>query len=254
LMFEDNTGIIYLDYSSKIGFIGNLFFALSKIKRIMGKNVSAEGWFFRGNSQMISLKNLRTDSLEVKSYPKLWALLSGIFLAVGGFFLFGVSEEISGIFILLVCLAALIAFAVYSFRKSLALKALKKKSFAEVTEGLEVDQELKEEIRNNENVILYFLSDKLPFKSKFVEKTSEKKSDKNKQKIDSLFEELKSKYSLAIIVLDPADNVALSQDLKLPIDSKIDPNVVFIKNGKIKRIATGYQNTRKFLKKFNPSK
>ncbi len=254
LMFEDSTGIIYLDYNSKIGFIGNLFFALSKIKRILGKSVSAEGWFFRGNSQMISLKNLRTDSLEVKSYPKLWALLSGIFLAVGGFFLFGVSEEISGIFILLVGLVALIAFAVYSLRKWLSLKALKGKSFAEVTEGYDIDQNLKEKIENNENVILYFLSDKLPFKSSFGEKTSEKKSEKNKQKISSLFEELKSKYSLEVIILDPADNVALSQELKLPLDSKINPNVVFIKNGAIKKIVNGYQKSRSFLKKVNPGR
>jgi len=254
LMFEDSTGIIYLDYSSKIGFIGNLFFALSKIKRILGKSVSAEGWFFRGNSQMISLKNLRTDSLEVKSYPKLWALLSGIVLAVGGFFLFGVSEEISGIFIFLVGLVALIAFAVYSLRKWLNLKALKGKSFAEVTEGYDIDQNLKEEIENNENVILYFLSDKLPFKSNFGEKTSEKKSEKNKQKISSLLEELKSKYSLEVIILDPADNVALSQELKLPLDSKINPNVVFIKNGAIKKIVNGYQKSRSFLKKINPGR
>ena len=254
LMFEDNTGIIYLDYSSKIGFIGNLFFALRKIKRIMGKNVSADGWFFRGNSQMISLKNLRTDSLEIKSYPKLWSILSGIVLAVGGFFLFGVSEEISGIFISFIGFVALIAIAVYSFRKSLALKALKKKSFAEVAEGLEIDQSIKEKIKNNENVILYFLSDKLFFKSSFGEKTSKKKSEKNKQKISSLLEELKSKYSLEVIVLDPADNIALSQDLKLPIDSKINPNVVFLKNGMIKRIVTGYQKSRSFLKKFNPGR
>ena len=134
------------------------------------------------------------------------------------------------------------------------LKALKGKSFAEVTEGYDIDQNLKEEIENNENVILYFLSDKLPFKSNFGEKTSEKKSEKNKQKISSLLEELKSKYSLEVIILDPADNVALSQELKLPLDSKINPNVVFIKNGTIKRIATGYQKSRSFLKKVNPGK
>ena len=254
LMFEDNTGIIYLDYSSKIGFVGNLFFALSKIKRILGKSVSAEGWFFRGNSQMISLKNLRTDSLEVKSYPKLWSLLSGIALAVGGFFLFGVSEEVSGIFIFLVGLVVLIVLAAYSLRKWLSLKALKGKSFTEIAEGLEIDQNVKEEIENNENVVLYFLSDKLLFKSGFGEKISKKRSDKNKQKINSLFEELKSKYNLTVIVLDPANNVGLSQELKLPIDSKINPNVVFLKNGTIKRIATGYQKSRSFLKKFNPGR
>ena len=254
LMFEDNTGIIYLDFSSKIGFLGNLFFALNKVGRIIGKSISAEGWFFRGKYQMISLKNFRTGSEEFKSYPRLWSLLGGIALAVGGFFLFGVSEEVSSIFIMLVSFSVMIFFVIYAFRKWMSLRALKGKSFTEVARDLEIDQIIEEEITNNENVLLYFLSEKLPFKSGVGEKISDKKSEKYKQKINSLIKELKSEYNLSIIVLDPANNIGLSQELKLPIDSRMNPNIVFIKNGTIRCIATGYQKSRGFLKKFNPGK
>lgn len=85
LMFQDKTGLIYLDYSSKWGSLGNMFFALKKVMKIIGQDARAEGWFFRGNYQMISLQTIRTSAETIKSHPALWSILGGLALIVLGF-------------------------------------------------------------------------------------------------------------------------------------------------------------------------
>lgn len=254
LMFEDNTGIIYIDYNSKFGPIGNLFFALSKIGRILGKDVSAQGWFFRGNSQMISLDSMEAGSERIKSYPKLWAILGGIVIAVAGFFLLAASAEASGMFILIVGGIAVVGYVVFMLYRQMSLRAIKNKSFMEIAERAETNSDIIEKVKSNENVILYFLNEQILFKSGMGENTTKKKTDQYKQKINSLFEELKSKYDLTIITLNPTDNIGLGQELKLPLDLKINPNIIFVKNGIIRSVPTGYKECRKFLKKFKPSK
>jgi len=82
LMFQDSTGLIYLDYTSKFGSLGNLFFALKKVFKIINQDVQAEGWFFRGNYQMISVSKIKTVSETIKSHPRLWSLLGGLALIV----------------------------------------------------------------------------------------------------------------------------------------------------------------------------
>lgn len=81
LMFQDPTGIIYLDYSSKLGRLGNLFFALKKVMGLVGQEAEAEGWFFRGNYQLVSLSRIRTASETVKSHPAFWPILGGLAVA-----------------------------------------------------------------------------------------------------------------------------------------------------------------------------
>lgn len=89
LMFQDNGGLVYMDYNSSLGFLGNLFFALAKIKKIIGQAASAEGWFFRGIGQIVTLDNITTATEgKIKSYPRLWVVLSSIaIVAVGALIL-----------------------------------------------------------------------------------------------------------------------------------------------------------------------
>lgn len=82
MMFRDETGLIYVDYNSKLGFLGNLFFALKKISKIIGQDIKAEGWFFRSNYQMISMSRIYSGSETLKSYPRLWTILIGLFIIV----------------------------------------------------------------------------------------------------------------------------------------------------------------------------
>jgi hypothetical protein len=84
MMFEDDGGLIYLDYNSKLNFLGNIFFALKKIKNLAGKPIVAEGWFFRGMGQYVSLANINDGGSLIKSYPRLWDMLIGAFLMFAG--------------------------------------------------------------------------------------------------------------------------------------------------------------------------
>lgn len=76
LMFQDKSGLILLDYSSVFGFIGNLFFALGKIKTLFGQPARAEGWFFRSMGSSLSLASLKTEQTLVRSHPVFWAVVA----------------------------------------------------------------------------------------------------------------------------------------------------------------------------------
>jgi Zn-dependent protease with chaperone function len=87
MMFQDKTGMTFLDYISAFGFIGNLFFALGKIKRMIGEQAHATGWFFRGMSSSVALDTLVTAKGEkARSYPILWSAIIGVFLIAVSFF------------------------------------------------------------------------------------------------------------------------------------------------------------------------
>jgi Zn-dependent protease with chaperone function len=79
LMYQDQTGLIYLNYQSAIPFVGNILFALSKVKRLIGVEAAAVGWFLRGNTKMLTLENLKTSTGLIRSYPRLYYFLIAIF-------------------------------------------------------------------------------------------------------------------------------------------------------------------------------
>lgn len=80
MMYQDKTGLTFLDYSSIFGFIGNLFFALGKIKTLFDVPSKAEGWFFRGMSSLVSLKYVQTENKTIRSHPILWSVVFPIIL------------------------------------------------------------------------------------------------------------------------------------------------------------------------------
>lgn len=84
MMFQDNTGLIYLNYNSIFGFIGNIFFALGKVKEMMGESVRAEGWFFRGITQSITLRKIYRQNGTISSHPKLVVVVMATILAFVG--------------------------------------------------------------------------------------------------------------------------------------------------------------------------
>lgn len=87
MMFQDDTGIIYLNYHSMLGFLGNLFFAIGKVKKLLGESVKTEGWFFRGICQSITLRKLYHEKETISSHPKLWAMISNLALLLVAFLL-----------------------------------------------------------------------------------------------------------------------------------------------------------------------
>jgi len=81
MMYQDSTGMIFLDYNSSVGVIGNFFFALTKIKALFEKPSRVVGWFFRGIGSSIILKNIKTDEgVMVRSHPILWTVLLSLLL------------------------------------------------------------------------------------------------------------------------------------------------------------------------------
>ena len=80
MMYQDSTGLVFLDYNSALGWMGNIFFAIKKIKTLFGIPSQAVGWFYRGIGSMVSLKYLQTEQEKVRSHPVLWALLMPLIL------------------------------------------------------------------------------------------------------------------------------------------------------------------------------
>ena len=91
MMYQDKTGIMYLDYAAGVPLVGNLFFALAKLKSLINKPSEVTGWFFRGNFAHVTLNNyiLKENNENIKSYGLGYSYLGGfIALLVGIILLF----------------------------------------------------------------------------------------------------------------------------------------------------------------------
>lgn len=82
MMYQDSTGLIFVDYTHAFGFLGNIFFALYKVKSLFGIPSNAIGWFYRSMGSHMALKCLQTKESIIKSHPMLWALVVPILLIV----------------------------------------------------------------------------------------------------------------------------------------------------------------------------
>ena len=80
MMYQDKTGLIFLNYTSALGFLGSWFFALKKLKTLFEVPSTVKGWFFRGIGSMIMLRTLTTEKEKIRSYPILWSLLIPLIL------------------------------------------------------------------------------------------------------------------------------------------------------------------------------
>jgi Zn-dependent protease with chaperone function len=86
MMYQDKTGIIFMDHIAGIPFLGNLLFAISKLKKLLDKNSTVNGWFFRGNFAHLSLSNYTSKETNdsFSSYPVFYSYLGGIIFLVTG--------------------------------------------------------------------------------------------------------------------------------------------------------------------------
>ncbi len=73
MMYQDKTGLIFVNYHSALGFLGNILFALRKVKKLMGLPSVAEGWFHRHMASMLTLRRLETGEGVTKSYRHVWS-------------------------------------------------------------------------------------------------------------------------------------------------------------------------------------
>lgn len=80
MMYQDATGLVFLNYTSALGFIGNFFFALKKLKTLFEVPSQVTGWFFRGLGSMIMLSKLEAKKETIRSYPILWNVVVPLLL------------------------------------------------------------------------------------------------------------------------------------------------------------------------------
>ena len=88
IMYQDPTGLIFLDYSSKFGFIGNWFFALTKVTKLFSIQSTASGWFYRNIGSHMKLQHIKTEQETVRSHPIMWKVIQSVFLIGISFLLF----------------------------------------------------------------------------------------------------------------------------------------------------------------------
>ncbi len=84
LMMQDKTGLMYLNYQSWIPLFGNIFFALSRVKSLIGRPAQANGWFLRGISSRTDLSSLHTEGRTISSYIKAISIFWGLFFICAG--------------------------------------------------------------------------------------------------------------------------------------------------------------------------
>lgn len=80
MMYQDKTGMIFLDFTHAFGFLGNIFFALKKIKNLFQVPSQAAGWFYRGMGAHVALRSLKLDAATIKSHPVAWAIVGPLLL------------------------------------------------------------------------------------------------------------------------------------------------------------------------------
>jgi hypothetical protein len=97
MMFQDKTGLIFMDYHSVFSFFGNLFFALKKVKKLLGQQVAASGWFYRNIASALVLQRMEIQGQKpIKSYRRAWSFVWAVVLIViGGFVAFAQASTTS---------------------------------------------------------------------------------------------------------------------------------------------------------------
>lgn len=86
MILKDNSGILYVDYKSFFGPLGDLFFGWRKVPRLLKRPVRARGWFFRSITGRLTLYDMKEAEMgRIRSYPRIWYYILGIFyIAIAG--------------------------------------------------------------------------------------------------------------------------------------------------------------------------
>jgi Zn-dependent protease with chaperone function len=82
MYFQDNTGLMYVDYRFGIGIV-DLIFSLRTVRRLVGQRVRIKGWYRRGPSPYIQVDTIESESgRRFRNYSKhfryIWAALAFI--------------------------------------------------------------------------------------------------------------------------------------------------------------------------------
>jgi len=89
MFFQDDTGLMYIDYRFGIGIV-DMIFSLRTVRRLIGKRVRIKGWYRRGPSPYVQVDTIETeDGRRYRNYAKhlryFWPILM---FSVGIFFFY----------------------------------------------------------------------------------------------------------------------------------------------------------------------
>jgi Zn-dependent protease with chaperone function/energy-converting hydrogenase Eha subunit C len=85
LKVQDQTGMMYVLYSSRWGGLGNFLFGLGRVTGLIGMSVRVRGWFRRGIAPWLDLELIQTESnTKITSHPAFWMLVVGILAVAMG--------------------------------------------------------------------------------------------------------------------------------------------------------------------------
>lgn len=86
LFFQDNTGLMYIDYRFGLRIV-DFFWAITKVKHLIGQTVRIRGWYRRGPSPYVQIDRLETREGRVfRNYAKhMTYILAVLFFIIGAF-------------------------------------------------------------------------------------------------------------------------------------------------------------------------
>ncbi|NEO26382.1 MAG: peptidase M48, partial [Kamptonema sp. SIO4C4] len=84
LMFEDETGLMFIHYASFWGPLGNFLFGATQANKFIGEGGKVRGWFRRGIAPYLDLHQMSLGGEVVKGYHNAWLLIIGVLLVLVG--------------------------------------------------------------------------------------------------------------------------------------------------------------------------
>jgi hypothetical protein len=87
VIFRDRTGLMFVDFRSMLGLLGNLSAGWRRVPQHLDQEGAAAGWFRRGMGGYLILRELKTDAGALKARPYFWQAALSIAVIVGNFLL-----------------------------------------------------------------------------------------------------------------------------------------------------------------------
>ncbi|HEY8248427.1 MAG TPA: zinc metalloprotease HtpX [Hyphomicrobium sp.] len=86
VVYQDQTGLVTVDFRSMLGFIGDLFAGWKRVPKHLGQQGQVQGWFRRGMGGYVVMKELTSTAGVLRAHPTFWqAALSILVIAVTAF-------------------------------------------------------------------------------------------------------------------------------------------------------------------------
>jgi Zn-dependent protease with chaperone function len=82
VIYQDQTGLLTVDFRSMLGLIGNLFAGWKRVPKHLGQQGQVQGWFRRGMGGYIVMKELTSTAGVLRARPYFWQAALSILVIV----------------------------------------------------------------------------------------------------------------------------------------------------------------------------